>query len=264
MVSDASWVAGMPELYATHLGPALFEPFAPVVALRAQETSPTRVLEVAAGTGIATAALVGRLPQAHIVATDLNEAMVSWAADRVPGAAWSVADAQSLDFSDRSFDLVVCQFGVMFLPDKPAAFAEVARVLEPGGRFLFTVWDSVGLSPFPAALTTSVGEMFPEDPPDFVTRLPHGYADETRVRADLAAGGLRVESVDRVVLPGSAPSARSLALGFGLGTPLRFELLRRGSLETTVDALAERMTTILGEGPVTGDLAALVVSARAD
>ena len=264
MDTDATWVAGMPEVYDTYLGPTFFRPFAEVVAARALETAPSRVLEVAAGTGIATAALVEQLPGAHIVATDLNDAMVSWAADRVRGATWSVADAQSLDFPDSSFDLVVCQFGVMFLPDKAAAFAEIARVLNSGGRLLFTVWDAAELSDFPAAVSASVTQMFPDDPPDFLLRVPHAYADVAQIRADLVAGGLRVDSVDRLSLRVTAPSARSLALGFGLGSPLRFDLLRRGSLAEAVEGLAERLTAILGEGPVTGDLAALIVSARKD
>jgi SAM-dependent methyltransferase len=168
---------------------------------------------------------------------------------------------QRLPFPDDSFDLVLCQFGVMFFPDKPAAFAEAARVLRPGGTMLFTVWDTVDTSDFPAALGASLAALFPADPPDFVARIPHGYAHPALIASDLAAGGLKPLGTDRVILVGSSPSARDLAYGFCLGTPLRFELETRGRLTTLADAVADEMTRRLGEGPVQGDLVAFVVTA---
>ena len=217
---------------------------------------------MAAGTGIATRELVRALPGAAVVATDLNPAMVSWARERVPGATWSVADAQHLDLAPASFDLVVCQFGVMFFPDRRQAYAEAARVLVPGGTLLFAVWDAVELSPFPHALMQSLAAMLPEDPPSFVVRVPHGYAEVGRIREDLEAAGLVVDAVDRVVLDGRAASAGTLAEGFCLGSPLRFELAERGDLAELQQAVAEQMTLRLGPGLVEGDLAALVVLAH--
>ena len=208
MTADASWLENMPEFYDRCLGPALFAPYASHLAGIAEAHAPESVLEVAAGTGVLTAELVRALPTARITATDLNAAMVAWAAHRVPGASWLVADAGCLAFPDGCFDLVVCQFGVMFFPDKPTAFAEAARVLRPDGRFLFTVWDSVDTSQFPAALVAALAEVIPADSPDFVVRIPHGYSDPGRIRRDVAAGGLTVESIERLVLRGSAPSAR--------------------------------------------------------
>jgi SAM-dependent methyltransferase len=260
--TDVSWVDSMPEVYDRALGPVLFRPFAAHLASMAATMSAKRVLELAAGTGIATAELVRALPDAEITATDLNAAMVSWAAARVDGATWLQADAQRLDFPDASFDVVVCQFGVMFFPDKPGAFAEAARVLAPGGTMLFTVWDAVETSPFPAALVASLAEVLPEDPPSFVVRIPHGYGDPERIASDVEAGGLRVESIDRVTLSGTATSARSVAEGFCLGTPLRFALQERGSLEDLTPAIADQMTARLGGGVVHGDLVAFVVTAR--
>ena len=262
MSTDASWVGAMPEIYDRALGPVLFAPFAVHLAALAAALFPQRVLELAAGTGVATAELARALPAADIVATDLNPAMVSWAADRISGATWLQADAQCLDFPGASFDVVVCQFGVMFFPDKPTAFAEAARVLAPGGTMLFTVWDAVEATHFAAALVDSLTAVLPEDPPGFVVRVPHGYADPDQIRSDLRAGGLRPQSIDRVVLRGRAASARSLAEGFCLGTPLRFALQERGSLDGLTQLLADEMTARLGCGPVEGDLAAFVVSAR--
>jgi SAM-dependent methyltransferase len=252
----------MPEVYDRELGPVLFAPVAAHVAAIAAALNPGRVLELAAGTGVATAALVRSMPTADIVATDLNAAMVSWAAERVAGATWQQADAQALDFADACFDLVVCQFGVMFFPDRKGAFAEAARVLTPGGTLLFTVWDVVETSPMSAALAESVTALLPDDPPDFVTRVPHGYADPDQIVSDVTAGGLVRASVDRLVVRGRAASARGLADGFCLGTPLRFALAERGSLEDLTHAVGAEMTARLGEGPVEGDMAFFTVTAR--
>ena len=261
MTADASWVGSMPEVYDRALGPALFRPFAVHLAATVAALRPQRVLEVAAGSGIATAEIVRALPAAAITATDLNPAMVSWAQAQVPGPTWLVADAQQLDFADGSFDAVVCQFGVMFFPDKPGAFAEAARVLAADGTMVFAVWDDVSTSPFTHSMVESLAAVFPEDPPTFIKRVPHGYADTDLMRSDLAAGGLQATSVERVVLTGYAPDARTLTEGFCLGTPLRFALEERGDLMELTGRLAAEMTARLGAGPLEGESAAWVVTA---
>ena len=262
MTTEATWLDSMPAVYDRCLGGALFEPFAVHLAGRAAEFHPGRVLEIAAGTGVVTRRLRAALPDADVLATDLNPGMVAAGARHVPEVDWRVADAVDLGVPDGSVDLLVCSFGVMFFPDRVAAFAEASRALAPGGRMLFTAWDAVERSPFPAALVTALGEVLPDRTPQFIERVPHGYADPAAIRADVAAGGLVVEALDAVVLPGEAPSARTLAEGFCLGTPLRFALELQGSLGELTDAVGERMTAVLGEGPVRGDLAAHVVTAR--
>jgi SAM-dependent methyltransferase len=262
MTGDTRWLDSMPEYYDRCLAPAVFAPYARRLAGIAAAHAPQAVLEVAAGTGIVTAELVHALPAAQVTATDLNPAMVAWAAQRVSGPAWMPADAQRLQFRDASFDMIVCQFGVMFFPDKTKAFAEAARVLRPEGVFVFTVWDTIDTSPLTAAVIAGLADILPDDPPDFLARIPHGYHDTARIRLDIAAGGLVVEGIERLVLRGTAPSARTIAEGFCYGTPLRFELQERGDLEHLTDELAERMTVQFGAGPVEGDLAGYVVSAR--
>ena len=252
----------MPEYYDRCLGPALFAPYAVHLAKVAAAQAPESVLEIAAGTGILTVELMCALPASRIIATDLNVAMAAWAAQRVSGSTWLVTDAGRLALRNACFDLAVCQFGVMFFPDKPLAFAEVARVLRPGGRFLFTAWDSVDTSHFPAALAAALADVTPDDSPDFLIRIPHGYHDPGQIRRDLQAGGLVVESIERLVLRGSAPSARVVAEGFSYGTPLHFALRERGGIEALTEALAEHMSRQLGPGPVESDLAGYVVSAR--
>lgn len=262
MTSETSWVESMPEIYDRCLGPALFAPFAEHLATIAESLHPARVLEVAAGTGIATAALARHLPGATITATDLNPGMVDRGRQQVPGATWQPADGQALPFPSGSVDLVVCQFGVMFFPDRRLALTEVARVLAPGGTLLLATWDELARSTFASAVAAALEAEFPDDPPTFVARVPYGYHDLDVIRADLDAGGLTTISLERVTLPGHAPSAAVLAEGFCLGTPLRFGLEERGRPDDSRAAVADRMTASLGAGPVTGDLVAIVVTAR--
>jgi SAM-dependent methyltransferase len=262
MSEDTTWIGTMPEVYDRVLGPALFAPYAEHLASIAGGLAPTSILELAAGTGVATAALVRTLPDADVLATDLNPAMVQWGAGRVPAATWRQADAQHLDLRDADFDLVVCQFGVMFFPNKRQAFSEAARALRPGGALLLAIWDRLESSDFPNALIDALAAVLPDGPPDFVARVPHGYADRVVIGADLASAGFTDVRIDHVVLRSAADSAASLAEGFCFGTPLRFALEEQGSLEDLARRVGAEMTAQLGEGPVTGDLSAFVVSAR--
>jgi SAM-dependent methyltransferase len=156
---DRLWVGSMPEAYDRWLAPSVFRPFAQHLARRAARLAPRQVLEIAAGTGVLTSELIKALPGADVTATDLNAAMVEFGSRQAPGAEWRQADALGLPFDDDRFDLVACQFGVMFFPDKPAAFAEVRRVLAPGGALLLTTWGDVGTHGF--ALPWSPGSNAP-------------------------------------------------------------------------------------------------------
>ncbi|TNM50225.1 class I SAM-dependent methyltransferase [Nocardioides albidus] len=252
----------MPETYDRCLGGAVFAPYAADIALRAAALRPQRVLELAAGTGVATAELVAALPGAHIMATDLNPPMVAHARTRVPRAAWEVADASDLAYADDSFDVVVCQFGVMFLPDRVAAYRGVRRVLAPGGSFLFNAWDSLETHEVEAAVIEILAELFPADPPQFLRRTPHGYADPDRIRADVEAAGYEQVEVERVALRGRSPSAATLAEGYCLGTPLRFELAERGAPADLVAPLTEGLSRRFGDGPVEFGMSAHVARGR--
>jgi SAM-dependent methyltransferase len=259
---DRLWTGSMPETYDRYLGPAVFLPHAIDLARRAAALGASDVLEVAAGTGLLTRALAEALPAARITATDLSEAMVRYASSRIDGVAWRQADAMALPYDDESFDLVVCQFGVMFFPDKPAAFREVARVLAPGGRFLFNTWGVIERNDFAAALAAGIARAFPEGAPTFLVRIPHGYTDVDQVSSDLRAAGLHVDEVTMVTLTGHADSSAQLATGFCQGTPLRLEIEERGSLAEITRLVADELSARLGAGPLAGDLTAHVVTAR--
>jgi SAM-dependent methyltransferase len=167
-----------------------------------------------------------------------------------------------LPFGDASVDLVACQFGVMFFPDRPAAYTEVARVLRPGGQFLFNCWGPLATHDVELTVMAALAEIFPHDPPSFLARVPHGYHDADRVTADLAIagfGGIQVEMVELTCIGGSAAD---LARGYCRGTPLRAEIEARGDLQATTRAVATALDREFGSGRVVAGMAALVVNAH--
>ncbi|MBV8685277.1 MAG: methyltransferase domain-containing protein [Alphaproteobacteria bacterium] len=264
--SDSAFRGSIPALYDRCLGPFLFEPYAQDLAARAAALSPRRILETAAGTGIVTAALAAALPDAEIVATDLNPDMLAVAHARIasPRIAFRPADAMALPFPDRGFDLVVCQFGAMFFPDRPAAFAEARRVLRPGGTFLLNVWDRIEANPASAAVAEAVAGLFPEAPPSFLARTPFGYHDVARLSADLAAAGFADVAVETVARR-SRGRASDVAPGLCEGSPLRAEIESHGPgrlAEATSAALA-RLREVAGGDSVDLPMSAHVATARA-
>jgi ubiquinone/menaquinone biosynthesis C-methylase UbiE len=224
------------------------------------------VLETAAGTGRVTRLLAGALgPQAAITATDLNAPMIARAAELVRAGAvtWRQADAQALPFEARSFDAVACQFGVMFFPDKAAGFAEARRVLKPGGRFVFSVWDDLAANDFSQAAHDTLASMFPDDPPSFIARTPFGWHDQDRIRAALAQAGFTDVQVETVNLETPAASAGDFATGMCAGSPLRAELEARAprGLDAVVGQVRQALARRFGQGPIVGRGQALVVTA---
>lgn len=258
---DRRWTGSMPDAYDRWLAPVMFRPYAIELAKRAAALEPARLLEVAAGTGVATKELLEALPHTVVTATDLNPAMVEFGARQAPRARWQQADALDLPFPDAEFDLVVCQFGVMFFPDKPAAFRQARRVLTAEGHLLLTAWDAVQANALAAALVSSLERVFRENPPTFVAAVPHGYSDLAIITADLATAGMKVIVAETLILPGRAESAADFARGLCTGSPLRFALEARGDLDHNTEMIAEDMEAHLGPGPVSGQLAAHVIDA---
>src|SRR6516165_1055066 len=192
--TDKLFAGSIPELYERFLVPLIFEPYACDLAKRVADTAPKDVLETAAGTGVLTRAMEARLPATvRIVATDLNQPMLDQAARRQAGdprIEWRQADALALPFPAASFGVVVCQFGAMFFPDKVAGYKEARRVLRPGGHFIFNVWDRISENEFADVVTQALAVIFPNDPPRFMARTPHGYHDVERIREQLPAAAL--------------------------------------------------------------------------
>ena len=249
--TDTVFAGSIPGLYDRYMGPMLFAPYAEVVAARAKALQPARILETAAGTGIVTAALHEALPDAEIVATDLNQAMLDVAAGRIRShqVSFLAADAQQLPFTDASFDVVACQFGVMFYPDKVAANAEARRVLRPGGRYVLVIWDSIDRNLATKVAGAAVAALFPDDAAAFFERIPFRYHDRAAIEGDLRRAGFAAIDFETVELRSRAPSARDAAIGLCQGTPMRAELEKRGpdALEQATQCATQALRQF--EGP---------------
>ncbi|MGB6352291.1 MAG: class I SAM-dependent methyltransferase, partial [Pseudolabrys sp.] len=229
--TDKLFAGSIPEIYERFLVPLIFEPYARDLAGRVAKANPRDVLEVAAGTGVLTRALASKLSErVRMVATDLNQPMLDKAQTRPIDnghVVWQQADALALPFQDKSFDVVACQFGAMFFPDKVKGYKEARRVLKDGGRYFFNVWDKISDNEFADVVTQALAPVFPDDPPRFLARTPHGYNDADTIRAELKAAGFGDVTIDTVDASSTAPSAREPAIGFCQGTPLRLEIEAR-------------------------------------
>jgi SAM-dependent methyltransferase len=263
---DRLFAGAIPQLYESHLVPLIFEPYAIDLATRLASRLPSRVLEIAAGSGVVTRRLAAALPASTtLVASDLNQAMLDQAASIGTSRAveWRQADAMQLPFADGSFDAVVCQFGAMFFPDKARAFAEAHRVLSPGGVFAFNVWDRIETNEFAHLVTLALESVFPEDPPRFLARVPHGYHDSAAIARDLALGGFRTPPQMEVLAARSrASSPRTAAIAYCHGTPLRSEIEARdpARLEAATGAAEAAIAGRFGRGAVDGQIQAHVVT----
>jgi SAM-dependent methyltransferase len=267
-IGDSVFTDAISEIYERHLVPLIFEPYARPLSLRLAGMPLRRVLETAAGTGVLTRGLAAHLPaDVSIVATDLNQAMLDQAA--AAGVSrpveWRQANAMALPFADGEFDAVVCQFGVMFFPDKSKAFAEARRVLRDGGVFLFSVWDRIEENEFADVVTTAVASMFPTDPPQFLRRTPHGYFDRQAIERDLSAGGFSgAVEITTLEARSCARSPDVPAIAYCQGTPLRNEIEARDAtrLAYATDLAANAVAKRFGSGTVDGKIQAHIVMVR--
>jgi ubiquinone/menaquinone biosynthesis C-methylase UbiE len=267
--TDKVFAGSIPKLYDEHLVPMIFAIYADDIARRIAPLSPSALLEIAAGTGAVTRAVAAALPSGiRYVATDLNEPMLAVAAKRQTGddrITWRQADALALPFGDAEFDVVCCQFGVMFFPDRVKGYSEAKRVLKPGGTFVFNVWDRIEENIFADDVTTALGKVFPDDPPRFMARTPHGYFDQAAIRADLERAGFGDVSIETLAATSRAATPELVALAYCQGTPLRGEIEARsgGDLQVATDAVADALRARHGPGPVEAKIQALVITAQA-
>ena len=266
---DKVFAGSIPEFYDRYRVPLIFQGYADDLARRAAALAPGRVLEIAAGSGVVTRALAAKLaPNATYKSTDLNQPMLDYAAVRQGADArisWQRADAQSLPFPDATFDLVCCQFGVMFFPDRVAAYREARRVLKPGGTFLFNAWDRIEENVFADDVTRALADFFPDDPPRFLARTPHGYFDTDAIRRDVAAAGFSDILIETLPLESRAPSPRHAAMAYCQGTPLRTEIEARkaGGLEAATDFATAALARLHGNGEIGAKIQAHVIAAAA-
>jgi SAM-dependent methyltransferase len=266
--NDSAFTGNLPQFYDRELGNLMFAPYAADIVRRLSGFTSGRLLETAAGTGIVTQALRAALPAAvEIIATDLNQPMLDHAATKkgMERVQFKQANALSLPFPDCSFDVVVCQFGIMFFPDRIASMREARRVLKPGGRFLFNVWGAIADSPVMAVTVEALAKRYPAHPNWFLERTPCGYHDADAVKSDLRSAGFPTATIETVKLAGRSTGPRAPALGFCHGSPMMAEIqsVEPDGLDAATDAVEALLRDRFGPGPFDAALLALVIEAVA-
>jgi ubiquinone/menaquinone biosynthesis C-methylase UbiE len=252
----------IPQNYDRYLGPVIFEPWAQDLVARLPGEKYERVLEIACGTAIVTRRLRDALPATtEIVATDLNPDMFEFAKPKFTNGeniTWQQADASALPFPDCSFDAAVCQFGVMFVPDKAGAMCESYRVLRNGGVFLFNVWDSFEANPFGQIAHATIASFFDHDPPRFY-EIPFGFHDSAVIGKLLQHAGFKKIEAFSETKPCRSTSAKEFATGLVRGNPVATEATERGvDPEALINAVAKRIAERFGEAPVESTMRAII------
>ncbi len=259
------FTGSIPEHYDAGLGPHIFHDYADDLSARVAALNPQKVLELAAGTGIVTRKLRDLLSaDAHLIASDLNPPMLEVAKGKFrpdERVEFKQIDATNVEFADGSFDVVMCQFGVMFFPDKHRSYREAYRVLSPGGSYIFSVWDSWDENPFARIVHETVETFFPDDPPGFY-KVPFHYCDVDEIKESVLRAGFCSVTTEHLPLRAKIPSAPRFADGLVFGNPLFDEVLSRGgNPEDVKAAVASAIEKELG-GEMT--LKALVIHASRD
>lgn len=264
--ADAVFAGSVPQIYDEYLVPLIFETYADDLVARLRHVSSGVVLELACGTGVVTRALAVGLPSdVSIIGSDLNPGMLERAASvgTERPVKWREANALDLPFEDDSIDAVLCQFGVMFFPDKVQAYREAHRVLKPGGTFVFNVWDRIENNEFADEVSRAVATMFPDNPPQFMARTPHGYHDEATIRSELREAGFMSIDWDTVEVRSTARTPDHPAIAYTTGTPLRDEIVSRDAsrLDEAVEVATAAVEARWGAGPLDAKIRGFVVTA---
>lgn len=263
---DSAFAGSIPTIYDRCLAALLFEPYAIDIAGRAAKLRPSVVLETAAGTGIVTVELARELSSGQeIYATDLNQPMLDVAAGKIknPNVSFRQADATALPYDDHYFDVVICQFGVMFFPDKLLAFQEARRVLNSDGHFIFNVWDRLEHNVIPHFVDETLAGIIDDKKPSFFRRTPYGYNNTEAISDTLRQAGFRNIRFEHLVRKGKAANAGIVAQGLCQGTPMRGEIEARTSLglDAVTSQVEKALINRFGSGPLEGDIQAIVLTA---
>jgi SAM-dependent methyltransferase len=263
---SASFGGNIPQNYDQGLGPVFFAGYARTMAQEVAAAPSKFVLETACGTGIVTRALRDSLPKtAHLMATDLNPDMLKIAESKFqPGEhlSFQQADGTALPFQNEAFDTVVCQYGVMFYPDKSKGYAEANRVLAPGGRYLFSVWDEHRHNTATRIAHEVVGSFFPGNPPGFYL-IPHGYGHIDPIKNALLDAGFDDIVVSVVLQDCGIQDFSAFARGLVFGTPVIGQIQERGGDPAKVqEAVTAALRKEYGEEPAVISMRAIFFEAR--
>lgn len=243
MASPTIFQGSVPANYDQYLGPLFFEPYAVDLVQRWQILKMHNVLELACGTGRLTRHLLQILNiEGTLNATDLKEEMLAVAKKKIQDIRlrWQAVDAQELPYEDNSFDFVVCQFGVMFFPDKLKAFKEALRVLQPDGTFLFLTWDDPAFNTVSFETQKVLQNVFPEDAPVFSQKGPYSYFDKTEISSTLREAGFRNIEIITAQITAVASQVEDVVKGSLDGSPLTSYLAERGAAKEKVRELLQK------------------------
>jgi ubiquinone/menaquinone biosynthesis C-methylase UbiE len=265
MASVASFAGSVPANYDKYLGPVLFEPYALDIISRIKDAK--NVLELACGTGRVTRHLLNKIPaDGRLTATDLNPDMIAVAKEIVTSdkVEWRTADAQELPFDDNSFDHIICQFGVMFFPDKAKAMAEAYRLLQPGGTYIFNVWDDLQFNPRSMMIKTIMEDIMGNDAPDFLRKGPYSWFDKNEIRGLLQLTGFKKVELEVVYKTAYYEKAEDLISGFVKGSPLSAYLAEQTEelRNKIVSSLVEKVVSEFGETNLESPMQAIVCTAH--
>jgi ubiquinone/menaquinone biosynthesis C-methylase UbiE len=267
ILSDSSFTDDLAPFYESTLVPLIFESYAEDLASRAKKLNPDSVLEVACGTGVVTRALSTVLPDhCSITSTDLNDAMINHAEKigTCREVIWEQADVMALPYDDETFDVVVCQFSTMFFPDRILAYQEICRVLKSGGKFLFSIWNGLEVNDFARAVMDAVTDLFPENPPEFLSRTPYGHGNPDEIKDEIYAAGFdRCHFIQQEDIS-YAENPTMAAIAFCQGTPLRNEIEDRepDGLERVTAIAANSIRSRFGDDQIQGRMSAVIVTAE--
>jgi SAM-dependent methyltransferase len=247
----AKFVGDIPTYYDQGLGPIIFTDYAADMAERVAAAKPRRVLETAAGTGIVTRALRDKLSATtEIVATDLNADMLGLAKKKFragEAVTFQSADALALPFGDGAFDAMVCQYGVMFYPDKDKGYREAYRVLSPGGRYFFSIWDTHRHNAFARIAHGLMKELFPDNTPPFLN-VPFSYQFEP-IKESVGDAGFTAITARVLKREKAIPDTSAFARGMVRGNPVYDQLKARPETdpEAVIKTLASRFDAEFGK-----------------
>lgn len=264
-MTENKFSGSVPEIYHRYLVPLIFEDYAADLAGRLDIPAGGAVLETAAGTGVLSRHLLEQLPEdAQIVVTDFSPGMLAVAEANLPSAdnvSYREADGIDLPFEDDSFDALVCQYGVMFFPDRDQGYREARRVLKPGGTFIFNVWDKLADNEIPRIVHEVALSLDADNPPDFL-RIPWSYNDIDAISAQLEQAGFNEITPTVLALECTAPSAHEAAVALGAGSPLALQLEERRLSEVAIERFRAALEDRFGTGPVSTPMQAVVFEAR--
>lgn len=260
------FTGSIPEMYEASLGSFIFEPYARDIVTRIHDRNSNHVLELAAGTGCATRYLTDVFDtySTAILATDISSDMIAVGRQQVSARnlQWLEVDITEIPFADNSFDIVICQFGMMFLCDKIRGFSEIRRVLRPDGQFLFNVWGPLEDNAFWRITNEVLMRFMGQLPPVLHKVGPFSSSYVPTVQQQLSDAGFDHSRVDTVKITTAFPSADSAAKGCIHGLPIKDFILRHhpDKIDAIERALAFSFAAQLGDFPMTTSFSAFVFS----